>query len=846
MPSNIILALTVKNKVNLHNDASMIYVDVILPLAVPKPYTYAVPQEIASRVKRGQRVVVQFAGKKIYSALVYSIHQKPPENYAVKNIESILDDSPIINEKQFAFWDWISEYYMCSLGEVMNAALPSGLKLSSESNLLLNKELPSDFSLLNDDEFLVAEALSTRESITIEEAGEILGRKKIYPVIKTLLEKKVILIEEELKMKYKPKFTEYVKLKNVDLTEKDTGKIERETKQHFDKLAKAPKQYELLMMFIQLSRLISSHAVEVKKSDLLKAANAGTQAFHSLTEKGIFEIYSKESIGINNDAGDPQQLNPLNQHQADALKKINGLFAVKEVVLLHGVTSSGKTEIYVRGIEEMIKNGKQVLYLLPEIALTTQLITRLSKYFGATIGVYHSRYSSNERIETVRALAAGKINIILGARSALFLPYSNLGLIIVDEEHENSFKQYDPAPRYHARDAALVLAKIHGAKTLLGSATPSIESYHNAENGKYGLAELPQRYGGIQLPEMVVLDVKEATRKKLMKSHFSPELLQEMQLNLERKKQVILFQNRRGFAPYMQCDTCNTVPQCKRCDVRLTYHKHFNELRCHYCGYKLPFPKACMACGDTGIKLKGFGTEKIEEELLLFFPNAKVNRLDLDSTRSKNAYRQIITDFEDRNIDILVGTQMVTKGLDFDHVGLVGILNADNMLYFPDFRANERSFQLMAQVAGRSGRKNSRGKVMIQTYSPAHPVINQVVHHDFSGLYKTEINDRKNYGYPPFVRLIELTLKERTTEKLNEAAEFFAGNLRKKFGSRVLGPEAPLIGRVKNFYLKKILLKIEKGASGRKAKEIINEELVILKKDELYKSVRIAIDVDPY
>ncbi len=512
---------------------------------------------------------------------------------------------------------------------------------------------------------------------------------------------------------------------------------------------------------------------------------------------------------------------------------------------MHGVTSSGKTEIYIKLIEETLQQGKQVLYLLPEIALTTQIINRLIKNFGDDVGVYHSRFSSNERVEIWNNVKNGGIKVLLGARSSLFLPFSNLGLIIVDEEHENSFKQFDPSPRYHARDATLMLAKIHNAKTLLGSATPSIETYFNAKNEKYGLVEMGERFGGIQLPEIIIADIKEANRKKIMKSHFSPLLMGEMQKTLDNKEQIILFQNRRGFAPFLQCDTCNAVPQCKRCDVKLTYHKRFNELRCHYCGYKIPHPKACMACGDVNLKLKGFGTEKVEEELSIFFPNARIARLDWDTTRSKNSYRQIISDFEENNIDILVGTQMVTKGLDFDNVALVGILNADNMLFFPDFRAHERSFHLMAQVAGRAGRKNKRGKVIIQTYSPAHHIIQNVLDNDYSALYNAQIIERKNFNYPPFCRLIEISLKHKEAEKINDAADFLTNNLRKKFGNRILGPEFPLVARVKNLYIKNIILKIEKEASVQKAKNILREELNNFKGGENFKSVRISIDVDP-
>lgn len=839
----------------------MLFADVILPLAIPKLYTYHIPENLKEKISVGQRAVVQFGekaarlddsgsqGGKLYSALVKNIHGNAPVNYTAKDIEYILDTAPLVNEKQFALWDWMSSYYMCGIGEIMNAALPSGLKLSSETKILRNPDIETAHQDLSDDEFLISEALETNHSLTIQDACEILGRKTIYPIIKSLLEKKAVVIEEELKEKYKPKLEQYIRLNENLRNENNLKKI-------FDGLEKAPRQLELLMMYVQLSRIFTDKLLDVKKRVLQKSAGATAGTLNTLIEKNIFELYEKEAGRFQDETLGETRKIQLNEKQAEALKNIRGLFLEKEVVLLHGVTSSGKTEAYIRLIEETLQNGRQALYLLPEIALTTQIISRLTKHFGKNISVYHSKFSSNERVEiweNLRKAADPKTthhqlsaaNLVIGARSALFLPYSNLGLIIVDEEHENSFKQFDPAPRYHARDAALVLAKIHGAKTLLGSATPAIETYFNAKSGKFGLVEMAERFGGIQLPEIFVSDIKEASRKKIMKSHFSPLLLDEIQKALDNKEQVILFQNRRGFAPYLQCSTCAAVPQCSRCDVKLTYHKHFNELRCHYCGYRMPNPKACPACGDINLKLMGFGTEKIEEELLLFFPDIKTGRLDLDTTRSKSSYRQIISDFEERNIDVLVGTQMVTKGLDFDNVALVGILNADNMLYFPDFRAHERSFQLMAQVAGRAGRKNKRGKVIIQTYSPTHHIIQNVLQNDYAALYNAEIIERNNFHYPPFCRLIEITLKHREAEKAAEAAEFLANQLRKKFGKRVLGPEAPLVGRVKNLYLKNIMLKIEREASAQKAKDILREELTDFKKEEDFKQVRISIDVDP-
>ncbi|PCJ86741.1 MAG: primosomal protein N' [Flavobacteriales bacterium] len=823
------------------------FIDVILPLAVPKTYTYRIPFELNDLAEKGKRVVVQFGKSKLYSALIKNIHKSPPQDYTAKYIDSILDENPVVNEKQFELWEWMSAYYLCTIGEVMNAALPRGLKLSSETRIVFNEDFGNDYSSLNDEEFLLLEALEKNHMLCIEDVCAILDKKTVYPVIKSLIEKGAVVVEEELKERYKPKIVQYVKLW-------DEFHNEEKLKNVFDDLNRAPKQLELLMAYIDMSRHYSENPIEVKKIELQKRVNATATVVNQLVKKGVFEVIDKHE-GRLISGEKTKGLVELSKPQQKAFDSIKVQFEKKDAVLLHGVTSSGKTEIYVKLIEETIKQGKQVLYLLPEIALTTQIIKRLQKYFGDKIGVYHSKFNVNERVEVWNGLQVRNhstkreevrnFQIILGARSALFLPFSKLGLVIVDEEHENSFKQYNPAPRYQARDAAIVLAKIHGAKTLLGSATPSIESYRNARNEKFGLVELKERFGDVQLPEIFVADIKEAARKKQMKSHFSPMLMEEMETALGNNEQIILFQNRRGFSPFMQCETCVNIPQCKKCDVSLTYHKYFNELRCHYCGYRISLPKTCIACGDTNLKLKGFGTEKIEEELPVFFPEAKVARMDLDTTRSKNAYQRIITEFEEGAIDILVGTQMVTKGLDFDNVTLVGILNADNMLGFPDFRAFERSFQLMAQVSGRAGRKKKRGKVIIQTMDPYHTIIQQVIPNDYQSMYENEIYHRKNFSFPPFCRLIELTLRHRDIQKVNAAADFFSKNLRKKFGKRVLGPEFPVIPRIRNLYNKNILLKIEKDISLKKVKILLQDEIVNFKSDNEFKSVRVSVDVDP-
>jgi len=842
-----------------------LFVDVILPLAVPNLYTYRIPYDWNDTIKSGQRVVVQFGRGKLYSALVRHIHENPPKQYAAKYIESILDEEPIVNQKQFELWDWMCNYYMCTIGEIMVAALPGGLRLSSETKVILNQDYKSKISSaeLSDKEFLIVDALEVKEILSLSDVAAIIEQRTVYPIIKSLIEKGIVVIQEELKEKFKPKIETYIRLS-------DEADKEESLKTIFDTLeSKAGKQLDVLMAFIKLSDRYSTQKKEVKKKDIIKAVAGADSAIKSLVKKNIIVLYERE-VGRLSVFENENKLTALNEIQQQVFESINKQFGItekdagttdKDVVLLHGVTSSGKTEIYVKLIEQTLAQGKQVLYLLPEIALTTQIINRLKKYFGNAVGVYHSKFNENERVEVWKSVllsqkqqekkskenseAITANSLIIGARSALFLPFDNLGLVIVDEEHDTSFKQYEPAPRYNARDAAIYLAHIHKAKTVLGSATPSVESYFNAQEGKYGFAEMTKRFGGIQMPEILIADVKEATKKKMMKSHFSPMLLDHITLALQNKEQIILFQNRRGFAPQLECDTCAWVPQCTNCDVSLTYHKNTNQLRCHYCGYAVKPPSKCAACGDTNIRMKGFGTEKIEEELAIFYPSAKIARMDLDTTRSKFAHQHIIQDFEDGNIDILVGTQMVTKGLDFNNVSMVGILNADSMLNFPDFRSYERSYQLMAQVSGRAGRKNKRGKVIIQTHNPDHSIIQNVISNDYLLMYTNQLMDRKSFNYPPYYRLIEITLLHKDLDLVNVSAKSLADDLKHHFTKRVLGPEFPLVSRIRNLYHKNILLKIERDASVVQAKKIVNELLVKFKNDKLFKSVRVNIDVDP-
>jgi primosomal protein N' (replication factor Y) len=823
-----------------------VFIDVILPLSLPNLFTYRLPAELNDSILIGQRAVVPFGrGGKLYSALVKRIHNTPPSEYQAKYVESLLDEYPIVNAKQLKHWDWIADYYIANPGDVFNAALPGALKLASETKILLNSDYNKEnIKELSDHEYLIFEALEIRGILSLQEISEILHLKNIHKIVKSLIEKSAIIVEEDLKRKYKPKLIPYVRLTEFADDEKNLEPL-------FNDISRAKKQLETLMTFIKLSERYAAEPKEVKKADLQKANNVSSSLINELVKKNVFEIYE---VAVDRLGKYDKQLivdKTLNEHQVKALGEIKEQFKEKDVILLHGVTSSGKTEIYIKLIQEAIAKGEQVLYLLPEIALTTQLIVRLQKVFGDVIGVYHSKFNENERVEVWNKVIefeqtkSSRFQIVMGARSSMFLPFSNLGLIIIDEEHENSFKQFQPAPRYNARDASIVLAHIHKAKVLMGSATPAVETYWNAQEGKYGLVEMTERHGGVQMPEILCADVKDATRKKKMKAHFTPLLMELMEEAFKNKEQVILFQNRRGYAPFLLCEECGHVPECKNCDVSLTYHKFPNLLKCHYCGTNKQMPKKCGACGSPRVTLKGFGTEQIEEELALLFPKIKVARMDADTTRKKNAYHRLITDFEEGHTDVLVGTQMVTKGLDFDNVSIVGVLNADNMLNFPDFRAFERSYQLMSQVSGRAGRKKKRGKVLIQTYEPYHPIIRQVIDNDYISMYKDELGQRRKFKYPPFQRLIHFTMKHRDRDKLNEGAREFVQALKAKFGERVLGPDFPVISRIKNQYIKNAMLKVEREISVKKTRELIMDVKENFEATSEYKSVKITIDVDP-
>jgi len=828
-------------------DRITLFAELIFPLPIEGTFTYRIPFELNDSVGVGMRVVVQFGKKKVYTALVRSVHEQAPVKYIPKYVLAVLDDKPIVNEKQFTFWEWMAEYYMCTLGEIMNAALPGALKLASESKVVLHPEFDGDYKKLNEKEYLIVEALEMQKVLSITDVESISELKKVFPLIKTLIEKKVVLLEEELKEKYIPKIETYIQL-SADYQNDKALKV------LFDQLEKrAYKQLEVLMAYISLSSQNQEQFPEIKKAMLVNLVDKGASAYASLEKKGVFvSIMRKESRLQTKEAYDQVSAIELSDDQNVALAEINTIFNEKNQCVLHGITGSGKTELYIKLIADTLAAGKQVLYLLPEIALTAQIINRLSRYFGKKVGIYHSRYNQNEQVEIWNKvlekenIILDSYDIILSARSGIFLPYSNLGLIIVDEEHDSSYKQHDPAPRYHARDAALVLANMHRAKVLMGTATPSVESYYNARSGKYGLVKLSKRFGASSLPEILVADIKEETRRKLMRSHFSSFLLKHIEDALEKKEQVILFQNRRGFSPRLECEVCNWIPECVNCDISLVYHKQHNRLKCHICGYSTAVPTKCGSCGSSEVKMHGFGTEKVEEDLAIILPKAKIKRMDLDTTRSKYAYEEIFKDFEERNIDILIGTQMVTKGLDFDNVGIVGVLNADNMLNYPDFRAFERSFQLMVQVSGRAGRKNKTGKVIIQTFSPYHSVIRYVIDNNYQEMYDSQILERRNFHYPPFYRLIKFSLKHKDFHLLNNAAQEFTALLRKEFGTAVLGPEYPMVSKVRGLFLKDTMLKFPKDKSNMQMKAIIRKCIVRFRELGIYNSVRLIIDVDPY
>ncbi len=813
------------------------FINVILPIPLEKLFTYAITTAQADFLLPGMRVAVPFGKSKIYTGLVHHLHTIPPELYEAKEIHQMLDDFPIVNATQLKHWQWIAEYYMCTLGEVFRSALPSAFLLESETLIVKNEKAEVDEMDLKDDEFLIFEALQHQSILKVHEAAAIVDRKNVLPVLNRLIEKKVLLLKEEIYEQYKPKLVRYVKLGTAYQAEENLEKL-------LESLSRAPKQSQVILSLFQLQATTNK---PIKISELEAVSGSSRAVIKALIDKHILEEYNIRRDRVVYEGSDAHaDLKSLNAYQESALKDIQEAFKANKTTLLQGVTSSGKTEVYVKLIEACIQKGKQALYLLPEIALTTQLIGRLQTYFGEKVAVYHSKYNVQERVEVWNNVVAQKpkAQIVIGARSSLFLPFSNLGLILVDEEHEGSFKQFDPAPRYHARDAAIVLARLHGANILLGSATPSIETFNNARRGKYGYANIARRYGNVLMPDIEIVDIKEQSRKRRMKGHFSERLMEEITATLELGEQVILFQNRRGYAPIVECTTCGHSPQCPNCDVSLTYHQYRKQLRCHYCGHHMALQESCQACGSSTLDTKGFGTEQVAHELGDLFPEAKVGRMDLDTTRGKHGYERIITAFEQQELDILVGTQMLTKGLDFRNVNLVGIMNADSLLNFPDYRAHERSFQLLTQVAGRAGRTKKRGKVIIQSYNPHHQILQQVSTNNYEAMFKEQIYEREQYKYPPANRIIKITFKHKEYNKLNEAAEWFSKALRNAFGGNVLGPEFPPVARIRNQYLKHVLVKIDSEKSLGQTKSNIKRIDKSFKAIAYYRSVRVIYNVD--
>ena len=816
------------------------YVDVIVPLPIASQYTYSVPTEMEECVQEGCRVVVSFGQKKFYTAIVTKVHYSAPENYETKEVEEVLDSSPVILPAQFRFWEWLSTYYLCTLGDVYKAAMPSGMKLESETLVVYNEEFEA-VEPLSKNEQRILDLLSDDKEQCVTQLQKASGIKSILPIIKRLLDKQAVFVKEDLKRNYKPRTEARVRLTEAYSTEQALREL-------FDNLGRAKKQLALLMKYIELSGWMGTASAlkEVSKKELMDKAGASVSILNGLMEKGVLETYYFEIGRLDKSIKGTMGLNPLNEAQEKAFTAIKKSFLQKSVCLLHGVTSSGKTEIYIHLIEEALKKGQQVLYLLPEIALTTQITERLKRVFGNLLGVYHSKFPDAERVEIwKKQLTDESYDIILGVRSSIFLPFNRLGLIIVDEEHENTYKQQEPAPRYHARSAAIMLASMYGANVLLGTATPSVESYFNARSGKYGLVQLKERYKEIRLPHIELVDIKELTHQKRMKGPFSPVLVKEIRSALDRKEQVILFQNRRGFSQMVECRTCGWIPKCKNCDVSLTYHKRLNQLTCHYCGYTQPVATSCPACGGVELLNRGIGTERIEEDIQLTFPDVKVARMDLDTTRTRTAYEKIIADFEQGKTDILIGTQMISKGLDFEHVNVVGILNADTMLNYPDFRSYERAFQLMAQVAGRAGRKDKQGLVILQTKSPELPVISQVLNNDYEQLYEDQLAERQVFRYPPFYRLIYVYLKHRKEDVLDQAAEMASALLRTGLGNRVLGPDKPPVARIQTLFIKKIMIKVELSVSMAKVRDYLKGVQRTLLEDARFRSLIVYYDVDP-
>ena len=829
---------------NFFTEEITYFVDVILPIPVKRLFTYRVSRVHSEHVKNYARVVVPFGKNRVLTGIIANIHQTPPKDYQAKYIAEILDDEPLVTSFQIQLFQWIADYYMCSIGEVMNVALPSGLKISNQSRVQFNPDF-EHFELLTEFEKVLLEDIKQQQSLTYEEISRRIEGQNINQVIKSLVAKRAIILFEEIQEKYKPKFVKKLKLNGRFETKENLIEL-------IQSLEKTPKQQEIILKYISqvpIQKEPATNRTGLDKSIFSQDEDLSDSSLSTLIKKGIIEEFE---ITVNRFADEKPDFSAginidLTPAQRQAFDEIHACFQTKDNVLLHGITGSGKTEVYIHLIQQVLESGSQVLFLLPEIAITTQMITRLRKVFGDKLGIYHSKFSDNERVEVWKGVVSGRYQIVLGVRSAVFLPFDNLGLIIVDEEHEASYKQYDPAPRYNARDVAVVIATIQQAKVLMGSATPSLETYYNALTGRYGLVKLNQRFGEAVLPEFILIDTKLERKQRKMKNEFSSVLMEAITENLQKFDQTIIFQNRRGYSPYLQCEECSWINHCNNCAVSLTYHHKDAEMRCHYCGHKEQVPKTCPSCGSVKVRTMGFGTEKLEDQIKIMFPAARVSRMDLDTTRAKNAYQEIIKDFEQGNVDILVGTQMISKGLDFERVSLVGVFDVDRLINFPDFRAVERSFQLITQVSGRAGRRSGqKGRVLIQTSNPAQPVLQKIIANDYEAMYKEEIIEREEFSYPPFTRLIKLIVKHLQDTEALKAATQLAKVLAQKIGeSRVLGPEAPLVERVRNQYLFEIIIKLEREKINFKAaKEFIQEKVNDILTDKKLNGISIVIDVD--
>lgn len=817
------------------------FANVILPLPISGSFTYSVPSIYEDEIEVGSRVLVQFGKKNYYTGIVELVHNNQPSGYEVKEIMMVLDAKPIVRHPQLKLWNWLAEYYLCSVGEVYKAAVPSGLKVESETYILLNSDYEYDENVnLTERMALIIQLLDRNGRMKISEIERETGFKNLGTLVNKMLEIGLVLIDERIVDKYRARKETLVRL-NCDRNDNEA------LHGFFDIVKRARQQEKMLIAYLDLSAWMQSATLkEVLKSDLLERSGASPAVLKGLVDKGVLEIYKKEINRFTVDVSESAELPQLSNAQLAAYNSILDKWKENKVTLLRGVTGSGKTEIYSHLINDVLNLGQQVLYLVPEISLTTQLTSRLQKIFGKRLLIYHSKFSDNERVDVwKKLLSTHEPLIVLGVRSSVFLPFAKLGLVIVDEEHESSYKQYDPAPRYNARDAAIVLASMHGAATLLGSATPAVETYYKAKNGRFGLVELLERFDGIRMPEVKVVDMRDQRKRKECRGLYSNPLLVASRKALGEGKQVIMFQNRRGYAPMVECKECAWVPKCKNCDVSLVFHRNIRELRCHYCGYSMTLPNLCPVCGQDSVETYGYGTERIADDLNEIFNEYRVARMDLDTTRNKDAYEDIIEDFSSHKTDILVGTQMVTKGLDFERVRVVGVLNADSILNYPDFRSNERAFNMIEQVAGRAGRKNEVGEVFVQTTDPNNQIIEKVKTHDYEGYYDEQIDERQRFAYPPFTKIVNIYLKHKDERMVNSLAVNYVLELRKIFGNRVLGPEKPIVGRVANYYIQSIMLKMEANASMRKVKDLLRTVYERVSIDKNMRSAILYYDVDP-